>query len=238
MNKRFVLVHGAWYGGWCWDGVVSQLVKSGFEAAAPTMPGHHPSDDRSSVKLSDYINCIVDEVNAAAAPVILVGHSSAGFILQSVAAKLPEKIDHLIFNNAFILPNGKCQFDLVPPEVAEGMNQAAAASPDNSVPVMADFIRGTLMANDSRELQDELIRRLVPQPIALFTTPVDLTDLDLDAFKKTVVYCKKDSSLPPGAYLGMAQLLEEFELIELDLDHEGLFTHPDLIAQAFIKAAE
>lgn len=237
MKKQFVLVHGAWHGGWCWDGVIEILKKDGFGAIAPTMPGHGNSDDRSGIRLSDYVDCITDTVKGCDGPVILAGHSSAGFIVQSVAARLPDKIEHLVFNNAFILPDGKSQFDLVPPEVAEGMNQAAAASPDNCVPVMADFIRGTLMSNDPEAVQDKLIEKLVPQPISLFTTPVDLSGLDLGRFKKTVIYCKNDASLPPGAYLGMAQALGEFELIELDLDHEGLFTHPDKIALSLIKAA-
>jgi len=65
------------------------------------------------------------EVRKADRPVVLAAHSSAGFLVQSVAAKIPDKIDHLIFNNAFVLPHGKCQFDIVSPDVAEGMTQAA-----------------------------------------------------------------------------------------------------------------
>ena len=52
-----------------------------------------------------------------------------------------------------ILPDGKCQFDLVPPEAAEGMRAAASASPDNSVPVIEDFVRGMLMAGEPIELR-------------------------------------------------------------------------------------
>lgn len=236
MKKQIILIHGAWHGGWCWDGVIKALEKKGYTATAPTMPGHHKTDDRSKICLNDYIEKIKAAVKESSAPVILVGHSSAGFLIQSVAADMPEKIDHLIFNNAFILPHGKCQFDIVPPDVAQGMTMAASASPDNCVPVLEDFIRHTLMADAGKAKQDELISRLVPQPIALFTTPVNIKGFDRGGFKKTVLFCKNDVSLPQGAYLGMAQGLGKHDVIELDLGHEGLFTHPDLVAEGIMGA--
>ena len=88
--------------------------------------------------------------------------------MQAAAPKVPGNIAQLIFHNAFILPDGKSQFDLVPPEVAEGMTMAAKASPDNCVPVDEGFVRNMLMGQDPVEKQDALISRLVPQPILDF----------------------------------------------------------------------
>ena len=236
MGKHFVLIHGAWHGGWCWDGVIQALEKEGHTAEAPTMPGHDPGDDRSGIQLDSYVGKIVEVLNKQGGPVVLVGHSSAGFLLQSAAPKARDKIEQLIFLNAFILPDGKCQFDLVPPEAAEGMTGAASASPDNCVPVIEDFVRDMLMAGESRELQDALISRLVPQPLALFTTKVNTQAFSGLDIRKTVLFCKEDASLPPGAYLGMAQGLGEFDLIEVDGGHEALFTNPQIVANGLIQA--
>ena len=49
---RFVLLHGAWHGGWCWNGVVRELENAGHTAAAPTMPGNDPQDDRGRLLLT------------------------------------------------------------------------------------------------------------------------------------------------------------------------------------------
>lgn len=151
MVKHFVLLHGAWHGGWCWDGVIDEIVKAGHTAEAPTMPGHNPADDRSKIRFEDYVDKICSVLKKQTAPVVLVGHSSAGYLIQTAAPKVPGKLMQLIFLNAFILPDGKCQFDLVPPEAAEGMTAAAQASPDNCVPVIEDFVRGMLMAGESIE---------------------------------------------------------------------------------------
>jgi pimeloyl-ACP methyl ester carboxylesterase len=236
MGEHFVLIHGAWHGGWCWDGVIQELVKAGHTAEAPTMPGHKPSDDRSRIQFDDYIDKICDVLGRQPQPVVLAGHSSGGYMLQAAAPKVPDKIARLIFLNAFILPEGKSQFDLVPPEAAEAMTAAAQASPDNCVPVIEDFVRNMLMAGEPVDMQDALIKRLVPQPFALFTTPVATEAFNGLAIPKSVVFCKGDVSLPPRAYLGMAQGLGEFDLIEIDGSHEALFTKPEVVAGAFQQA--
>jgi len=236
MGKHFILIHGAWHGGWCWDGVIEKLKMAGHTAEAPTLPGHHPQDDRSDIGLNDYVDKIVNLLKQQTDSVVLVGHSSAGFLLQEAAQKAPDKISHLIFLNAFILPNGKSQFDLVPPEVSEGMTAAAKASPDNCVPVDEGFVRNMLMAGEPTEKQDALVSRLVPQPLAIFTTPVDTHNFEKLTIPKSVVFCKADASLPPGAYLNMAQALGEHKLIEVEGGHEALFTNPGVVTEALEQA--
>ncbi len=237
MTERFVLLHGAWHGGWCWDGVIRLLEKSGHVAEAPTMPGHAPGDDRSKVTFNSYVEKIVQVLQRQPRPVILVGHSSAGMLLQSAAPKIPEKIARLVFHNAFIVPDGMAQFDVVPPEVAEGMIAAAKASPDNSVPVDEGFVRNVLLSGERKELQDALLERLTPQPLALFTTKVRTEAFNKLTIPKTVLFCKDDVSLPPGAFLGMAQNLGKFDLFDIPGGHETLFTNPDVIAQELIRIA-
>jgi len=237
MKKHFVLVHGAWHGGWCWDGVIAELEKAGHTAEAPTMPGHDPKDDRSTIRFDDYVQAIVEVMERQPGPSVLVGHSSAGFLLQTAAPKVPDKIAQLIFLNAFILPDGACQFDLVPPEASAGMTAAAKASPDNSVPVIEDFVRNALMATEPVELQDALLERLVPQPLALFTTPIDARPLQSLSVPKAVVFCREDASLPPGAFVEMAKGLGEHRFVEIEGSHEALFTNPAVVAAGILQAA-
>lgn len=188
MGEHFVCIHGAWHGGWCWDGVVAELSSAGHSAEAPTLPGHHPEHDRSGIRFVDYVSSIVSQLAEQSDPIILVGHSSAGFLLQAAVPKAVDRIKGLIFLNAFILPDGRCQFDLVPPEVSEGMRSAAEASADNCVPVDEGFVRHVLMEGEPDEKKEALIRRLVPQPIALLTTPVDTKPFDRLIVPKAVLF--------------------------------------------------
>ena len=102
------------------------------------------------VTFKSYVEKMIEVLKRQPGPVILVGHSSAGFFLQSAAPKVSDKIERLVFHNAFILPDGMAQFDLVPPEIAQGMIEAAKASPDNSVPANEEFIRNVLNGRRSK----------------------------------------------------------------------------------------
>jgi pimeloyl-ACP methyl ester carboxylesterase len=237
MSKHFVLIHGAWHGGWCWDGVIRVLEKTRNTAEAPTMPGHHPKDDRSLVTFGSYVEKIIEVLERQPKPVILVGHSSAGFLLQAAAPKMPDKIERFVFHNACILPDGMAQFDLVPPDVVQFMTAAANASPDRSVPVNEDLVRNALMAGEPTELQNMLIQRLVPQPLVLFTTKVNTKPFDALTIPRTVLLCKDDAVLPVETYLNMAKNLGKFDLIEIEGGHETLWTHPEVVAKALIRAA-
>ena len=181
---------------------------------------------------------IVEVLNSQPEPAVLVGHSSAGLLIQAAAPKAADKITRMVFINAFLMPDQKAQFDLVPPEVAQGMIAAAEASSDNSVPVDEGFVRGVLMDGDSIREQDELISRLVPQPIAIFTTRIDTKPFAALNIPKTVIFCTRDASLPPGAYMGMASILGEYNLVEVEGGHETLFTHPLRIARTLLNITE
>ena len=238
MSKQFVLLHGAWHGGWCWQGVKESLEAKGHTCLAPTMPGHNPGDSRDNITYDSYVNAVTDLLKEQPGKVILAGHSSAGHMMQCAAPLAADKIEKLVFINAFILPHDHSQFDLVPPEVAQGMTAAAQASPDMTVPIDEEFVRNMLMQDAAKEQQDELISHLAPQPLALFTTKINTKPFSELDTPRVVIFCKDDQSLPPGAYLGMAQGLGDFKLIEVDGSHETLFINPPAVADALLQAAE
>ena len=68
--------------------------------------------------------------------------------------------------------------------------------------------------------------------------PAKNTSVKSGTIPKTVVFCKGDVSLPPGGYLGMAQGLGEYNLIEVEGSHEAFFTSPSVVAGAFLQALE
>ena len=93
------------------------------------------------------------------------------------------------------------------------------------------------MAGDTRANQDAVIERCVPQPFTLFTTPVKTAPFKALDIPASVLFCKDDTSLPPGAYLGMAQTeLGEFKLVEIDGGHETVLTNPEGWVKGLMQA--
>ena len=90
---RFVLVHGGWQGGWCWDAVSATLRSAGHEVYAPTLRGSEESSvDRVRVNLSTIGDGLVRGITELDLHnFVLVGHSGGGPVAQFAADRLAER---------------------------------------------------------------------------------------------------------------------------------------------------
>ena len=163
-KAEFLLLHDTFHVGDAWDGVIAALSKVGHGASAITFPGHGKSAKRGGVTFEDYERALVAALNARAKPVVLVGHSAAGVVMQAAAPRAADKVAALVIHNAFLLGDGQSMIETVPPKIAKAFHAAAAASPDNSMPVNEGFIRNKLMAGESKAATDFVLSQLVPQP--------------------------------------------------------------------------
>ena len=124
----FVLVHGAWWGAWCWRRVARLLTQSGHEVFTPALTGvgersHLLTPD---INLDTYILDVVNvmkwqELNK----VVLVGHSYAGMVISGVAEQLEEAILSFVMLDAFFPETGQALVDLQPPAIRETFLTAA-----------------------------------------------------------------------------------------------------------------
>src|SRR5689334_14895699 len=102
--RSFVLVHGAWHGGWCWRRVADLLTDKGHKVYAPTLTG---LADRSHVMSADIALAthVADIVNLIRwerlGDVVLVGHSYAGFVISGAVEHVQPAIAALVFLDAF-----------------------------------------------------------------------------------------------------------------------------------------
>jgi pimeloyl-ACP methyl ester carboxylesterase len=102
--STYVLIHGAWHGGWCWDKVVPLLEKAGHKVQAPDLPSH--GKDKTSyrtVSLQAYADSVCGILDTQSDRVVLVGHSMGGIVISQAAEYRPEKVDTLVYLTAFLL---------------------------------------------------------------------------------------------------------------------------------------
>jgi pimeloyl-ACP methyl ester carboxylesterase len=115
-RATFVLVHGAWHGGWCWRRVADRLSARGHYVVAPTLTGvgersHLASD---SVNLTTQINDIVGEIKWKDLDgIVLVGHSYGGMVVSGVAEQLRERIAAMVYLDAFLPVDGQSAGDVI-----------------------------------------------------------------------------------------------------------------------------
>ena len=116
----FVVVHGGYDGGWAWRGVTQKLQTIGHEVLRPTLTG---SGERihlaaPNIDLDTHVSDIVNVLRyEELSIVILVGASYSGAVITGVAERVPERIAHLVFLDAFVLEDGECVADCYGPEM-------------------------------------------------------------------------------------------------------------------------
>jgi pimeloyl-ACP methyl ester carboxylesterase len=105
----FLLIHGAWHGGWCWTEVADRLRRRGHRVYAPSLTGL--ADRAHLLSLQVTIDTHVQDVvslirHESLEGCVLVGHSYAGNVITGVADRLREVVGHYVFLDASLPPDG------------------------------------------------------------------------------------------------------------------------------------
>jgi len=101
--SRFVLIHGAWHGAWCWERVLPLLRERGHSVIAPDLPAHGADATRSwRVTLGSYARRVCEAARASGGPAIAVGHSMGGVVISEAAAREPSLFAGLVYLCAFV----------------------------------------------------------------------------------------------------------------------------------------
>jgi pimeloyl-ACP methyl ester carboxylesterase len=171
--RTFVLVHGAYHGAWCWQGVARRLRALGHEVYTPTLTG---LGERSHlIGLRPTLQTFIEDVAQVLryedlTDVILVGHSFAGSVVSGLADCMPERLAHLVYLDAQVLQSGQAPADTAPPEIIEKYKQRAQASGCVSIPPPAVEAFGI-----SEPGMVEWVRaRLTPHPYQTYFNPLTL----------------------------------------------------------------
>jgi pimeloyl-ACP methyl ester carboxylesterase len=235
----FVLVHGAWHGGWCWHKIVARLEKAGHTVVAPDMPAH--GTDRTPVEtltLAMIAGRISDVVAAQKEPVILVGHSYGGTIITEVGERVTERIKRLVYLTAFVVPGGKSTMEVNPPDDASLIGPNLVMAPDGlTVAMNSAVLRETFYADCSDD--DVALARamLVPEAVAPFSTPSTATAERWGRLPSAYIECTRDRAIGIGRQRELAGHLVGPKRVSLDCDHSPFFSRPDELTQALIALA-
>lgn len=185
--KTFVLVHGAWHGGWCYRDTAAELRRHGNTVFTPTLTG---LGERSHLR-ADVINLdthIQDIVNVflfeELQDVVLVGHSYAGMVITGVADKVADRISALVYLDAFVpTKDGDSAAKLNPAGLSSAMGQMGQDG--WSVPPRPSSYLGVKPRNQAR-----VDRLCVPQPLAPSLQELRLTDRQLSISNRHFVWAK------------------------------------------------
>jgi pimeloyl-ACP methyl ester carboxylesterase len=236
-SKTFVLVHGAFHGGWCWSLVANILRAAGHTVLTPTMTG---LGERShlltpEVNLSTHIQ---DIVNVMAwenlRDVVLVGHSYGGAVITGVADRVADRIGSIVYLDAVIPKNGQSTLDVQPPERRQWMIDKAASGNGWTQPANSAEFYGVTDKADQAWVDS----KCTPQPFATITQKLSLTAAPAAQIaKRLYILCTN----PPLPY--MLQFYDEamadkgWIALEMETGHDAMVTEPKALSRILLEQA-
>src|SRR5579863_318298 len=223
----FVVVHGAWHGGWCWRRGARLLAKHGHEGFTPTLTG---GGERShlltaSGKVATHILDVGNEMTwQELNDVVLVGHSYGGMVISGVAEKMEKAIASLVMLDAFMPEDGQGVLDIYPPPNREPVEAALRAGATTMPPRSAALFK---VNEKDRAWVDA---QCTPQPIQTFVQKLKLTGARDRIGKKT--YIRAAAYANPYFDAGLATArARNWRIYELPCGHDVMLDMPERLAE-------
>ena len=234
----YVLIHGAWHGGWAWRLVAPILRFAGHEVHAPSLTGMGDRMHllRAEIDLDLHIADVATLLETHdLADVILLGHSYGGMVITGAADRCAARIHRLVYFDAFVPENGKCLFDYVEaavPERAAGFRKMGEATgfvepPPNSV-----------WGHTDAKLIEWIKPREVRMPFRTQTQPLRLAnEAALARIPRTFVHCTSPATGTFDQFAAKARNDPAWRFHELKSGHDAMILQPQAVAELLLKEA-
>jgi pimeloyl-ACP methyl ester carboxylesterase len=241
----FVLVHPAWFGGWCWKKVAPLLRARGHDVYAPTLTGlgDRAHLARPEVGLATHVEDIANIFEYEdLSGVILVGNSSGGMVITGVADRIPERIARMVYLDAFVPEDGQCLLDIIPPDRRLAMEALVETEgkgwllPRFAAAPWETFVPEAWRVTDEADLR-WVLARLAPTPFGHFKDPVRRKNPVAEALPRTYIRCLQWPHAGFDRYADAARRTPGWRCRELATPHLPYVTHPPELVELLLEAA-
>ncbi len=232
--RTFVLIHGAWHGGWCWRDVRSQLEALGHRVFTPTLTGlaeraHLLSAD---IGLDTHITDITSLIGYYDLnDIVLVGHSYGGMVITGVADAMKDRISEIIYLDAALPTDGETMITQGPersPAVIEQTRKALEGLAPDGIAI-ATFPPEFLGIPKDHPGYDWVAQKLTPHPLKTWLDPIQLENGGSLDLKRSYIHCTApvlpNSSFPYHAE--QVQTDPSWTYHPLATGHDAMVTAPD-----------
>ena len=232
----FVMVHGAWHGGWCFEEVERLLVAKGHRVIAPTLPGMQGDRPAGEVSLSLWADFVAAQARAQDEPVMLCGHSRGGIVVSAAAEQAPEAVAALVYITAFLLPDGQSLRGLQATWPEKPVYADALSPTGDGTAVLFDpQVAGEVFYNRcSAAVRQAAVSRLVPEPVAPLSEAVQITAAAFGRLPRNYIECSDDRVLPVERQREMQAQMPCERVITLDADHSPFLSCPQALSEALV----
>jgi pimeloyl-ACP methyl ester carboxylesterase len=239
----FVLVHGAWHGGWCYRDTAAALRAAGHTVFTPTHTGlgerAHQAGQHVTLEthVRDVCGCIESE---ELTDVILCGHSYGGMVVTSVADRLPGRIRALVYLDAYVPEHGESMIDqyhkaLSPEQAAQTIERVRNAARTNGDGMMLPRPAEAFNVTPARRAWVD--RRCVPQALATFEMPVLLTGAGAQVAQRVYILADGWDPSPFRWFANRFDNTPGWRVTRFPCGHDVMVDMPVELAQELMRLA-
>lgn len=241
MQTTFVMLHGAWHGGWCWARVRPLLEAAGHRVLCPTFTGlgekAHLLTPQVGVSthIDDALAVLIAE---SVADCVLVAHSYAGVVAAGLMARLRRgaspgtRVRHLVYLDAVIVADGERWCDTHTAEQREARLASRQIAPNGVAvfPCPSPEQMGVM----APEEQAWMGRLLTPQPALSYLEPVQAPAFHDLGLPVSYLSCDEPSLAALGLSKQRARARSEWIWRGLPAGHDCMISEPALTARALL----
>ncbi|WP_234312125.1 alpha/beta fold hydrolase [Streptomyces griseus] len=213
---KFVMVPGGWQGGWVFDSVAAELHRDGHHVEAVTLAGLEPDGPADAYRppnLDTHIDQVAEIIDRGdATPVALCGHSYGGMVITGVADRLSDRLDHLVYIDAYVPDHGDSCWSLTSDRFREM------------------FIAGARTDGQWVAVPEGLDPRARPHPLASFIQSIKLHGTPNGALGRTFI---SGGAWPGSPFLPLTQRLRndpDWQVHDIPVGHNIARRDPHKLA--------
>jgi pimeloyl-ACP methyl ester carboxylesterase len=237
----FVLIHGSWHGGWCFDAVRAELEALGHEVFAPDLPGMGGSDaELAAVTLAGWGDFAANLCRSATQnPVILCGHSRGGLVISQAAEVAPDAVDALVYICAMMMPSGISRADFKARQtpnptfdaiVKPHPSGSATVIEGDGIPVFAHLC--------PPDAASAAMARLVAEPSQPRSVVMCLSDTRYGKVPRHYIECTQDRAISIADQRLMQSLSPCESVTTLEADHSPFYSATSALVSALLNISE
>ena len=227
----FVLVPGAWLGGWVWKKVAPLLQQRGHEVHVVTLTGlgervHLSSGDVGiETAIHDVLNVVkFNDLH----DIVLVGHSFAGKVVAAVADRIFEKVKMILYVDAFRPDKVR-----TPQARLDPASEFGSLKPGEWAIPLTEKILDMIGKDVQGADREWMLSMATPWPVRPANEPVTLSK-DFDTVKSAYIFCT-GSGDPVDEILGGKWGKLDGPTKVIESGHWPMITKPEELVQDMLS---
>lgn len=225
VGKNYVLVHGAYHGGWCWKDVAGRLRALGHTVYTPTWTGLGERAHLLACKptLETFIEDVAQVIRYEDLDdVVLVGHSFGGSVVSALADRMPQRLRHLVYLDALVLRSGESSASRSPERAEAYRQRALAAGNDLGIPPAAPEHFGITDPAQAAWVQT----KVTPHPLQTYYDRLTLNHPLGNGLPATYIACSNPAFAATELSREIARAMTGWTYLEIPTAHDAMLLMP------------